>query len=62
MTSKGFGASSKLLNAKIILNGGQNVTFVRADGYFTLYPIKHFSFCWFFLFPLTKKFLYMLLH
>ncbi|CAL9749019.1 unnamed protein product [Musa acuminata subsp. burmannicoides] len=39
MTSKGFGASSKLLNAKIILNGGQNVTFVRADGYFTFHNV-----------------------
>ncbi|CAL9172592.1 unnamed protein product [Musa hybrid cultivar] len=39
MTSKGFGASSKLLNAKIILNSGQNVTFVRADGYFTFHNV-----------------------
>ncbi|KAL0906295.1 hypothetical protein M5K25_024778 [Dendrobium thyrsiflorum] len=33
--SKVFGHSSKLSNIKVILNGGQTTTFVRADGYFS---------------------------
>lgn len=35
---KGFGLPGKLANAKIFLNGGQSVTFLRPDGYFSLYP------------------------
>lgn len=35
---KGFGLPGKTSNIKIILNGGQYVTFLRPDGYFSLYP------------------------
>jgi len=28
----------KISNVKVILNGGQRVTFLRPDGYFSLYP------------------------
>ncbi|KAG6478804.1 hypothetical protein ZIOFF_062248 [Zingiber officinale] len=41
-TPKEFGHSSKLTNAKVILNGGQNITFTRADGYFSLYPLERY--------------------
>ncbi|KAG0495787.1 hypothetical protein HPP92_000478 [Vanilla planifolia] len=36
--SKGFGYHSKISNIKIILNGGEKVTFIRTDGYFSLNP------------------------
>ncbi|WOK98287.1 ER membrane protein complex subunit [Canna indica] len=39
VASTGFGVSEKHSNAKIILNGGQRVTFVRADGYFTFHNV-----------------------
>lgn len=35
---KGFGLPGKTSNVKVILNGGQWVTFLRPDGYFSLYP------------------------
>jgi len=38
---KGFGLPAKTSNTKVILNGGQRVTFARPDGYFSLYPTKH---------------------
>ncbi|XP_042435641.1 ER membrane protein complex subunit 7 homolog [Zingiber officinale] len=38
-TPKEFGHSSKLTNAKVILNGGQNITFTRADGYFSFHNV-----------------------
>ncbi|AQK40744.1 Shewanella-like protein phosphatase 2 [Zea mays] len=37
---KGFGLATKTSNTKLILNGGQRVTFARPDGYFALYPTK----------------------
>ncbi|RVX19570.1 ER membrane protein complex subunit 7-like [Vitis vinifera] len=37
---KGFGLPGKTSNVKVILNGGQWVTFLRPDGYFSLYNIK----------------------
>ncbi|AQK81849.1 ER membrane protein complex subunit 7-like protein [Zea mays] len=37
---KGFGLATKTSNTKVILNGGQRVTFARPDGYFALYPTK----------------------
>ena len=37
--AKGIGVGWKASNVKIILNGGESVTFVRPDGYFSLYPI-----------------------
>ena len=39
MGAKGFGAHTKSSNVKVILNGGQRVTFLRHDGSFSLYPI-----------------------
>ncbi|XP_019249020.1 PREDICTED: ER membrane protein complex subunit 7 homolog isoform X2 [Nicotiana attenuata] len=33
---KGSGLSAKASNVKVILNGGQRVTFLRPDGYFSL--------------------------
>jgi len=39
--AKGFGLPAKTSNTKVILNGGQRVTFARPDGYFALYPTKH---------------------
>nr|CAB3468530.1 unnamed protein product [Digitaria exilis] len=33
---KGFGLPAKTSNTKVILNGGQRVTFARPDGYFAL--------------------------
>ncbi|XP_020265633.1 ER membrane protein complex subunit 7 homolog isoform X2 [Asparagus officinalis] len=37
--SKGFGLPAKISNIKVILNGGQSVSFVRADGYFSFYNV-----------------------
>ncbi|KAK8939668.1 hypothetical protein KSP40_PGU010252 [Platanthera guangdongensis] len=37
--SKGFGYPTKTSNIKVILNGGQTTSFVRADGYFSFYNI-----------------------
>lgn len=37
---KGFGLPAKTSNTKVILNGGQQVTFARPDGYFALYPTR----------------------
>ncbi|TVU08276.1 hypothetical protein EJB05_41674 [Eragrostis curvula] len=34
-SSKGFGLPAKTSNTKVILNGGQRVTFARPDGYFS---------------------------
>lgn len=42
--AKGFGLPVKANNAKVILNGGQHVTFLKPDGYFSLYPLKIFNF------------------
>lgn len=39
-SAKGFGLPAKTPNTKVILNGGQRVTFTRPDGYFALYPTK----------------------
>ncbi|XP_073001135.1 ER membrane protein complex subunit 7 homolog [Typha latifolia] len=39
MGSKGFGLSAKMSNTKVILNGGQRVTFVRPDGYFSFHNV-----------------------
>ncbi|KAJ6915194.1 hypothetical protein NC651_017242 [Populus alba x Populus x berolinensis] len=36
--TKGLGGHGKLSNVKVLLNGGQHVTFLRPDGYFSLYP------------------------
>lgn len=43
---RGFGLPGKISNIKVILNGGQRVTFLRPDGFFSLYPtiIMHTSF------------------
>ncbi|PWZ06614.1 ER membrane protein complex subunit 7 [Zea mays] len=38
MSEKGYGLPAKTSNTKVILNGGQRVTFARPDGYFALYP------------------------
>lgn len=40
----GLGAKglSKTANMKVVLNGGQQVSFIRSDGSFALYP---FNFC-----------------
>ncbi|KAJ8538849.1 hypothetical protein K7X08_032318 [Anisodus acutangulus] len=43
---KGSGLAAKASNVKVILNSGQRVTFLRPDGYFSLYPSymsMHFS-------------------
>ncbi|KMZ70825.1 hypothetical protein ZOSMA_192G00020 [Zostera marina] len=37
---KGFGLPGKLANAKIFLNGGQSVTFLRPDGYFSFHNVS----------------------
>eukprot|EP01018_Ginkgo_biloba_P006729 Gb_01075 [translate_table: standard] len=36
---KVLGFPSKTANVKVILNGGQNVSFIRPDGYFSFYSI-----------------------
>ncbi|XWS70458.1 hypothetical protein CRYUN_Cryun03dG0050000 [Craigia yunnanensis] len=36
--TKGFALLGRMSNVKVILNGGQNITFLRPDGYFSLYP------------------------
>ncbi|KAK8976248.1 hypothetical protein V6N11_007737 [Hibiscus sabdariffa] len=36
---KGFALPGRMSNVKVILNGGQNVTFVRPDGYFSFHNI-----------------------
>ncbi|XP_058111547.1 ER membrane protein complex subunit 7 homolog [Magnolia sinica] len=37
--AKGFGFPGKTSNAKIILNGGQRVSFLRPDGYFSFHNV-----------------------
>ena len=37
MRGKGF---SKIANTKVVLNGGEQVAFIRTDGSFALYPFK----------------------
>ncbi|XP_042494414.1 ER membrane protein complex subunit 7 homolog [Macadamia integrifolia] len=39
MGAKGFSLPAKISNAKIILNGGQKVSFLRPDGYFSFYNV-----------------------
>ncbi|RLN13187.1 hypothetical protein C2845_PM09G19610 [Panicum miliaceum] len=36
---KGFGLPAKTSNTKVILNGGQRVTFARPDGYFAFHNV-----------------------
>ncbi|ONM37042.1 ER membrane protein complex subunit 7-like protein [Zea mays] len=36
---KGFGLATKTSNTKLILNGGQRVTFARPDGYFAFHNV-----------------------
>jgi hypothetical protein len=36
---KGFGLPAKLSNVKVILNGGQRVTFLRPDGFFSFHNV-----------------------
>ncbi|PKA59173.1 ER membrane protein complex subunit 7 like [Apostasia shenzhenica] len=37
--TNGFGHPAKISNTKILLNGGQIVTFARADGYFSFFNV-----------------------
>ncbi|XP_007011806.2 PREDICTED: ER membrane protein complex subunit 7 homolog [Theobroma cacao] len=37
--TKGFALPGKISNVKVILNGGQNVTFLRPDGYFSFHNV-----------------------
>ncbi|XP_018633095.1 ER membrane protein complex subunit 7 homolog isoform X2 [Nicotiana tomentosiformis] len=37
---KGSGLSAKASNVKVILNGGQRVTFLRPDGYFSFHNVS----------------------
>ncbi|KAI7999679.1 hypothetical protein LOK49_LG09G00438 [Camellia lanceoleosa] len=43
LSAKGFGLPGKLSNVKVILNGGQWVTFLKPDGYLSLYPTAFMS-------------------
>ncbi|XP_075522401.1 ER membrane protein complex subunit 7 homolog [Primulina tabacum] len=38
-SATGFGLSAKLSHVKVILNGGQKVTFLRPDGYFSFHNV-----------------------
>nr|AGT15918.1 hypothetical protein SHCRBa_179_G22_R_40 [Saccharum hybrid cultivar R570]AGT16392.1 hypothetical protein SHCRBa_181_K17_R_20 [Saccharum hybrid cultivar R570] len=38
-SAKGFGLPAKTSNTKVILNGGQRVTFARPDGYFAFHNV-----------------------
>ncbi|CAL5358918.1 unnamed protein product [Camellia sinensis] len=38
--AKGFGLPGKLSNVKVTLNGGQRVTFLKPDGYFSLLVVR----------------------
>ncbi|XP_073050744.1 ER membrane protein complex subunit 7 homolog [Primulina eburnea] len=38
-SATGFGLPAKLSNVKVILNGGQKVTFLRPDGYFSFHNV-----------------------
>ncbi|XP_057799986.1 ER membrane protein complex subunit 7 homolog [Salvia miltiorrhiza] len=38
-STTGFGLPAKVSNIKIILNGGEKVTFVRPDGYFSFHNV-----------------------
>jgi len=39
MSEKGYGLPAKTSNTKVILNGGQRVTFARPDGYFAFHNV-----------------------
>ncbi|KAJ9184050.1 hypothetical protein P3X46_007832 [Hevea brasiliensis] len=38
--AKGFGLPGKLSDVKVMLNGGQSITFLRPDGYFSFYNVS----------------------
>ncbi|XP_073134502.1 ER membrane protein complex subunit 7 homolog [Henckelia pumila] len=38
-SATGFGLPAKLSNVRVILNGGQKVTFLRPDGYFSFHNV-----------------------
>ncbi|KAK6119556.1 hypothetical protein DH2020_046723 [Rehmannia glutinosa] len=38
-SATGFGLPAKISNVKVILNGGQKVTFLRPDGYFSFHNV-----------------------
>lgn len=39
INAKGLGGHGKISNVKVILNGGQHVTFLRPDGYFSFHDV-----------------------
>uniref|UniRef100_A0A2P2K1Z2 ER membrane protein complex subunit 7 homolog isoform X2 n=1 Tax=Rhizophora mucronata TaxID=61149 RepID=A0A2P2K1Z2_RHIMU len=39
LDTKGIGAPGKISNIKVILNGGQSVTFLRPDGFFSFHNV-----------------------
>ncbi|XBI41726.1 hypothetical protein VPH35_126154 [Triticum aestivum] len=39
IAARGFGLPAKTSNTKVILNGGQKVTFARPDGYFAFHNV-----------------------
>ncbi|KAK1394475.1 ER membrane protein complex subunit 7-like [Heracleum sosnowskyi] len=39
VAAKGFGLPAKVSNAKVLLNGGQQVTFLKPDGYFSFHNV-----------------------
>ncbi|GFQ00451.1 er membrane protein complex subunit 7 homolog [Phtheirospermum japonicum] len=39
VSATGFGLPAKIANVKVILNGGQKVTFLRPDGYFSFHNV-----------------------
>lgn len=44
--TKGYALPGRMSNVKVLLNGGQNITFLRPDGYFSLYPNIYHSYAY----------------
>ena len=62
MSLKAFGSpGGKASNVKVVLNGGEHVTFLRPDGYFSLYPTNYIFSCSFLVHSVKNSFVLFIL-
>lgn len=57
--TKGYGLPGKISNIKVILNGGHKITFLRPDGFFSLYPTTSLVYASVFRFDLWIRLVYI---